>query len=157
MRVGFGYDVHRLVRGRKLILGGVEIPFEKGLLGHSDADVLCHAVGDALLGAAGMGDLGHHFPVDDVRYEDISSLLLLREIEQMIVKANFAIINIDATLVVEKPRISHFVEQMEKNIATSLQLSHEQVSVKVTTSEGLGFTGTGDGIAAYAVGLIEEK
>ncbi len=157
MKVGFGYDVHRLSEDRKLILGGVDIPFEKGLMGHSDADVLLHAIGDALLGAAAIGDLGVHFPAGDKKYKDISSLILLQKIYQLLLKANFDIVNIDATIVAEKPGLNAFIKQMRQNIAEVIKLGFFQISIKATTTEGLGFAGRGEGIAAYAVCLIEER
>lgn len=156
MKVGFGYDVHRLVYGRKLILGGVEIAFEQGLAGHSDADVLCHAIGDALLGAAGRGDMGVHFPPSDRQYDNISSLILLENI-QTLLAFDYEIINIDATIVAERPRMGPFVNQMKTNIADKLKIRLGQISIKATTNEGLGFIGAGQGIAAYAVCLIESK
>ncbi len=155
MRVGFGYDVHRLTADRKLILGGVTIPFDKGLEGHSDADVLCHAVGDALLGAATLGDLGKHFPPSDQQYRNISSLILLKKINQLLSQKQFKIIHIDTTIVAEKPKLSPFILAMRENISRVLELDVETVSVKATTTEGLGFAGTGQGIAAYAVCLLE--
>jgi len=154
LRVGFGYDVHRLVKGRKLILGGVEIPFEKGLLGHSDADVLSHAIGDALLGATALGDLGHFFPPDSEKYRNISSLILLQEIIQLLEGNKFQIVNIDTTIVAEKPRIDLHISQMKRNIAFALKIAIDRISIKATTTEGLGFTGLGQGIAAYAVSLL---
>ena len=157
MKVGFGYDVHRLSKDRNLILGGVDIPFGKGLLGHSDADVLLHAIGDALLGAAALGDLGVHFPPGDKKYKDISSLILLQKIYQLLLKNNFVIVNIDATIVAEKPRLNSFIKRMRQNIAEVLKLDFSQISIKATTTEGLGFAGRGEGIAAYAVCLIEES
>jgi len=157
MRVGSGYDVHRLAEGRKLILGGVEIPFEKGLLGHSDADVLCHAIGDALLGAAALGDLGRHFPSKDKKYKDISSLILLEQVQYLLFQSDFHIINIDTTIIAERPPMRPFINQMRVNISTSLHIEINQVSIKATTCEGLGFIGMGDGIAAYAVALIENR
>ncbi|MCD4665914.1 MAG: 2-C-methyl-D-erythritol 2,4-cyclodiphosphate synthase [Bacteroidales bacterium] len=157
MKIGFGYDVHRLTDNRKLIIGGVEIPFEKGLLGHSDADVLSHAIGDALLGAAALGDLGHHFPPGEIKYRDISSLILLKEILQLLGKDNKKIVNIDATIVAEKPRMKPYISRMRQNIAESLDLNFDQISIKATTTEGLGFAGVGQGIAAYAICLIEDK
>ncbi len=157
MRIGFGYDVHRLILSRKLILGGVEIPFEKGLEGYSDADVLCHAIGDALLGAAALGDLGHHFPPGDEQYRGISSLVLLQKINSLLSEKKFKIVNIDATLVVEAPKMKPYINQMRQNIGSSLRISMNQISVKATTTEGLGFTGVGDGIAAYAICLISEQ
>lgn len=157
MKVGFGYDVHRLDNGRKLIIGGVEIPFEKGLSGHSDADVLCHAISDALLGAAGLGDIGHHFPSTDEKYRDISSLILLEEIYNLLVGLNLKISNIDSTIIAEQPRMSPFINQMKPNIARILKISLDQISIKATTTEGLGFIGAGEGIAAYAVCLVESR
>ena len=157
MKIGFGYDVHRLSEDRKLILGGVEIPFKKGLLGHSDADVLLHAIGDALLGAAALGDLGVHFPPGDKKYKDISSLILLQQIYQLLLNDNFEIVNIDATIVAEKPRLNPLISQMRQNIAEVLKLDFFQISIKATTTEGLGFVGMGEGIAAHAVCLIEES
>lgn len=155
MRIGFGYDVHALVKGRKLIIGGVNIPYDRGLSGHSDADVLCHAIGDALLGAAGFADLGHHFPSTDNKFKNISSLILLSNIHRLLSRANFIIINIDSTIVIEQPKISLFTSQMKLNIARNLAIQPDQISIKATTSEGLGFVGTGDGIAAYAICLLE--
>jgi len=156
MRIGHGFDVHKLVPKRKLIIGGVDVPSERGALGHSDADVLCHAIGDALLGAAGLGDLGKHFPDTDPRFAGISSLLLLKNIVDLTKKRSFKIQNIDATVILQKPKIGPFVAEMRKNIALASGLAVEQVSVKATTTEGLGYTGTGKGIAAHAVVLIEE-
>lgn len=155
MKIGFGYDVHRLVYGRKLIIGGVEIPFEKGLFGHSDADVLCHAICDALLGAAGLGDIGLHFPSTDEKYSNISSLILLGEIQRLLAEAKFEIKNIDSTIVAEKPMMSPFINQMKANISKKMNIKFDQISIKATTTEGLGFIGAGDGIAAYAVCLVE--
>jgi len=156
MRTGLGYDVHRLVSGRLLVLGGVTVPFEKGLLGHSDADVISHAVGDALLGAAALGDLGSRFPDDDDRWKDISSLKLLRQVGLLVRENGFEIVNIDATLVAEQPRIGPHVPRMRQHLAEALSISIEQVSVKATTTEGLGFAGTGEGMEAYAVAVVEE-
>jgi 2-C-methyl-D-erythritol 2,4-cyclodiphosphate synthase len=156
MKIGFGYDVHRLTEKRKLIIGGVNIPYEKGLLGHSDADVLAHAIGDALLGATALGDLGAHFPPSEAKYKDISSMILLQNIHAMVLKKNFKLVNIDATIVAEKPKLIHYIQEMRRNIADVLRLRLDQVSVKATTTEGLGFTGTGEGIAVYAVCLIDE-
>lgn len=153
-RVGFGYDVHRLVPGRALILGGVEIPFERGLLGHSDADVLAHAIGDALLGAAALGDLGHHFPDTDERYRGISSLWLLDRIVSLLRDAGLAVVNVDATVVAERPRLAAYVQAMRANLSRALGLPLECVSVKATTTEGLGFPGREEGLAAYAVALV---
>lgn len=156
MRVGMGYDVHRLVEERKLILGGVEIPYEKGLLGHSDADVLLHAVMDALLGAAALGDIGQHFPDSDEAYRGISSLKLLEYVGQMLSDRGYAIGNIDATVIAQKPKLAGYREQMRKNIADTLKIDVSQVNVKATTEEGLGFTGTGDGISSQAAALLYE-
>ncbi len=157
MRIGFGYDVHRLVPGRKLVLGGVEIPFEKGLEGHSDADVLLHAICDGLLGALGEGDIGRHFPNTDPRLKDISSLKILQAVALKMAQHNFVAENIDSTVVAERPKIGPYVQKMEEKIAQTLNLSSGRVNVKATTSEGLGFTGEGKGIAAYAVVLISSK
>jgi len=156
MRIGFGYDVHRLVEGRKLVLGSVEIPFEKGLEGHSDADVLLHAIADGLLGAMGEGDIGCHFPNTDPRFKDISSLKLLQAVSRKMVELNFVVENVDSTVVGERPRISPYISQMAEKIAQTLNVSPRQVNVKATTSEGLGFIGEGRGIAAYAVVLIKQ-
>lgn len=156
-RVGFGYDVHRLEKARKLILGGVEIPYEKGLLGFSDADVLCHAVGDALLGAAGLGDLGKHFPDSDKRYKDISSLKILGMIKEKIKEQRVYIVNMDSTIVAQEPKLSPYIERMKENISRALGIEKERVSVKATTTEGLGFTGQGQGMAAFSTVLIETK
>ncbi len=157
MRIGFGYDVHRFTVGRKLIIGGVEIPYEKGLLGHSDADVLCHTIGDALLGAASLGDLGHYFPSSDEKFRNISSLIILKEICKLLDWSNLQIVNIDSTIVTEKPRMSPYINQMKNNVAKNLNIKIDQVSIKATTSDGLGFAGIGQGIAAYAVCLIENR
>ena len=156
-RVGFGYDVHRLAKGRKLILGGVEIPFTKGLLGFSDADVLCHAIGDALLGSLGLGDLGKHFPDTDEKYKDISSLRILSMIKEKLEKENAEILNIDSTIVAQEPKLIPYIEKMKGNISVALGIKKEHVSVKATTTEGLGFTGKGEGIAVFGVALIEKK
>jgi len=156
MRIGFGYDVHRLVVGRRLILGGVDIPFEKGLAGHSDADALCHAIGDALLGSAALGDMGTHFPDSDRRYKDISSLLLLKQIKGILEEKRFRILYIDSTVVMERPKIGDKILQMRENIARALNLDVDQVSVKATTTEGLGFAGRGEGVACYAVALTQK-
>ncbi len=154
MRIGFGYDVHRLIEGRKLILGGVNVPFEKGLLGHSDADVLVHAVMDGLLGAAAMGDIGRHFPDTDDTYKDASSMELLKAVKTKLDNAGFRVGNIDVTIVAQKPRLAEFIPQMVSNISEVLQVEPGKVNVKATTTEGLGFTGTGEGIAAYAAAAI---
>ena len=155
MRIGHGYDVHRLVEGRALILGGVNIPYEKGLLGHSDADVLLHAISDALLGAAALGDIGKHFPPDDPKFLDADSLLLLKEVGRLVADAGYSISNIDSTVIAQKPKLLPFIEDMRKNIANALSISVNQVSVKATTEEKLGFTGNGEGISAHAVALID--
>jgi 2-C-methyl-D-erythritol 2,4-cyclodiphosphate synthase len=153
-RIGFGYDVHRLVAGRKLILGGVEIPHPLGCEGHSDADILLHAICDALLGAAALGDIGKHFPNTDPRYKGISSVILLKHVADLLAQHRFAVVNIDATVVMEKPRIAPFVELMRQNIADALKISMQQISIKATTHEGLGFIGTEQGAAAHAVAMI---
>ena len=156
MRVGMGYDVHRLTAGRKLILGGVEIPYGKGLLGHSDADVLVHAVMDALLGAAALGDIGKHFPDTDPEYEGVSSIRLLEHVGRLLDEKGYVIENIDATIVAQRPKMRPYIEQMRENIATALRIETDQVNVKATTEEGLGFTGTGEGISSQAVGAVEK-
>ncbi len=157
MKVGFGYDVHPLVSGRKLILGGVEIPFSRGLKGHSDADVLAHAIGDALLGAAGLGDIGRMFPDTSLLYKDISSLLILEKIKDELREKNLKIGNIDASVVIEEPKISPYVETMQENISKVLEISGDAVNIKATTQEKLGFLGKGEGAAAFAVVLLEKK
>ena len=154
MRFGIGYDVHRMVTNRKLILGGVEIPYIKGLIGHSDADVLCHAIADALLGAAALGDIGKHFPDTDERFKDISSLILLKHAAALLRTNNFQIINVDSTVVLQQPKIGPYIKKMRENIASMLDISIDQISVKATTSEQLGFIGMGDGAATYAVASI---
>lgn len=156
MRIGQGYDVHRLVPGRELILGGVKVPYEKGLLGHSDADVLTHAVMDALLGAAALGDIGEHFPDTDPEYEGISSIELLKKVRALLDAENYLIENIDSTIICQKPKLKEYRPLMRKAIADALGLDISRVSVKATTEEGLGFTGTGEGIAAQAVALLAE-
>ena len=156
MRVGIGYDVHPLVKGRRLMLGGVEVPFELGLAGHSDADALIHAVIDALLGAAGLKDIGSHFPDSDASYTNISSLLLLQRTNKLLQASGWHIVNVDATVVAQRPRLAPYNDQMRHNVAQTLGLSTEQVGVKATPSEGLGFAGRGEGIAAYAVALVGE-
>jgi 2-C-methyl-D-erythritol 2,4-cyclodiphosphate synthase len=153
-RIGFGYDVHRLVPGRKLILGGVEIPHTLGFEGHSDADVLLHAIGDALLGAAALGDLGRHFPDTDPRFSGISSLILLQHVRDLLSQHRWSIVNIDATLILDAPKISPFVDRMRSNIANALTIAVEKISVKATTNEGLGFIGSAQGGAAHAVAAI---
>jgi 2-C-methyl-D-erythritol 2,4-cyclodiphosphate synthase len=157
LRVGFGYDVHRLVEGRALVLGGVNIPYQKGLLGHSDADVLTHAIMDSLLGAAGAGDIGRHFPDSDPRYRGISSLVLLSRVEEILAQKGFVVGNIDAVVVARAPRLAPFIEKMETRLAAALRADPARVNVKATTTEGLGFTGAGEGIAAYATSLLLTK
>ena len=156
LRIGHGYDVHRLVEDRKLILGGVEIPWEKGLLGHSDADVLTHAVMDALSGAARLGDIGKLFPDTDPAYAGISSLKLLSEVGKLLREKGFAVVNIDATLLAQRPKVAPYKQQMAENMAAALGIDAEQVNMKATTEEGLGFTGDGSGMAAHAVVLLEK-
>ena len=155
MRVGMGYDVHKLVEGRDLILGGVKIPYEKGLLGHSDADVLLHAIMDALLGAAALGDIGKHFPDTDPAYKGASSIRLLEEVGRMIDEKLYVIGNIDATIIAQRPKMAPHIEQMRKNVAEALHIEVEQVNIKATTEEGLGFTGSGEGISAQAIVSLE--
>ena len=155
MRVGMGYDVHRLTAGRKLILGGVEIPYGKGLLGHSDADVLVHAVMDALLGAAALGDIGKHFPDTDLEYEGISSIRLLEHVGRLLDEKGYVIENIDATIIAQRPKMRPYIDQMRENIAEALKIETDQVNVKATTEEGLGFTGSGEGISSQAVCALE--
>lgn len=157
MRIGTGYDAHRLVEDRPLILGGVNIPYSKGLLGHSDADVLVHAVSDAVLGALGLGDIGRHFPDTDKRYKDISSLKILESVQQMAEERNFCCGNVDATIVAQEPKLGNFMEQMKTNIAHSLKTSVENINIKATTTEGMGSEGRGEGISAQAVVLMKEK
>jgi len=157
MRVGFGYDVHKLVKGRKLILGGVEIKFRKGLAGYSDADVLVHAIIDSLIGAIGEHDIGHHFPMDDPRYKGISSLILLKKISDILLSKGFSVVNIDTTVVAEAPKLSSYVKQMRLNISSVLGIPENAVNIKGKTEEGMGFTGKGQGISAYAVALIESN
>ena len=156
MRIGHGYDVHRLVEGRDLILGGVKIDYEKGLLGHSDADVLLHAVSDALLGAAGLGDIGRHFPDTDPKYKDADSLLLLREVYREIAEKGYRVGNIDVTMIAQKPKLKDYIPQMQANIAAAVEVSPDRVNVKATTEDKLGFTGTGEGMSCHAVCLLEE-
>jgi 2-C-methyl-D-erythritol 2,4-cyclodiphosphate synthase len=156
MRIGIGYDVHRLVSGRKLMIGGVEIPSEAGLLGHSDADVLLHAICDALLGAASLGDIGRHFPDTAPKYKGISSLILLEEVQRLLEEAGFDVNNIDATIVADKPKMAHYIRAMVENIAVAAKTDRSLVNVKATTTEGLGFTGRGEGMAAYAVCTIKK-
>ena len=156
MRIGHGYDVHKLVEGRDLILGGVKIDYEKGLLGHSDADVLLHAVSDALLGAAGLGDIGRHFPDTDPKYKGADSLELLREVYRKISEKGFHVGNIDVTMIAQKPKLKDFIPQMQENIAAAVGVTPDRVNVKATTEERLGFTGTGEGMSCHAVCLLEE-
>ncbi len=157
MRIGFGYDVHRLVEGRRLILGGVQVPYKKGLEGHSDADVLLHALSDGLLGAMGEGDIGRHFPNTEARFRGISSLQLLKDVGTMMAERSFTVENLDTTVVAEQPLIGPYIPQMVEKIATTLEIPTRRVNVKATTSEGLGFIGKGEGIVAYAVVLLISK
>lgn len=156
MKIGIGYDSHRLVAGRPLILGGVEIPSEKGLLGHSDADVLLHAVCDAILGAIGIGDIGKHFPDTDPKYKGISSIHFLEHIRNFVDEKGFKINNLDSTVILEKPKLMPYAEQMKSNIAKALDIPAERVSIKAKTNEGMGFTGRGEGAAAFAVVTVED-
>ena len=156
LRIGHGYDVHRLVPGRPLILGGVEIPWEKGLLGHSDADVLTHAVMDALCGASKLGDIGKLFPDTDPRYAGISSLELLQQVASLLAEGGWTVVNIDATLLAQAPKVGPFRREMESKLAAALKIPSDRVNVKATTEEGLGFTGDGSGMAAHAVALLEK-
>lgn len=156
MRIGFGYDVHKLVEGRTLVLGGVTIPFEKGLSGHSDADVLCHAICDALLGAAALGDIGQHFPDSDPRYTNISSLVFLEKVSKLLIDEKFTVENIDTTIVAQEPIMAPHIPLMRQNIANSLKIEVSKVSIKASTTEGLGFSGQGLGMVAYAIALVEK-
>ncbi len=155
LRIGFGYDAHRLEVGRNLVLGGVKITHPKGLLGHSDADVLCHAIGDAILGALALGDLGKHFPDTDPKFKDVSSLKILSWIKDMVTKERAKVVNVDSTIVAEEPKLSGYVQRMRENVSFALQIDANQVSVKATTTEKMGFAGRKEGIAAYAVVLVE--
>jgi len=155
MKVGIGYDVHSLISGRRLVLGGVDIPFPKGLGGWSDADVLSHAIMDALLGAAALGDIGRHFPPGETQYKGISSLVLLQRVGELLAENGWRVVNVDATVVAEQPRLRNFIDQMRQQIGQTLGVAPGQVSVKASTSSGLGFVGRGEGIAAIAVALIE--
>lgn len=155
MRVGMGYDVHRLVEGRPLIIGGEKIDYEKGLLGHSDADVLLHAIMDALLGAAALGDIGKHFPDTDPEYKGISSIRLLKHVGELIDQNLYVIVNIDATIIAQKPKMAPHIEAMRKNVAEALHLDVNQINIKATTEEGLGFTGSGEGISAQAIAALD--
>ncbi len=157
LRVGIGYDVHALTAGRKLVLGGVEVPFELGLNGWSDADVLTHAVMDALLGAAALGDIGHHFPPGDPQYEGISSLTLLAKVKELLAEKGWQVNNLDATIIAERPRLSDYINDMREKLCQALGIDMERVSVKASTSDGLGFTGRGEGIAALAVAALKEN
>ena len=157
MRIGFGYDVHKLVTERKLILGGVEIPHEKGLLGHSDADVLVHSIMDAILGALALGDIGKHFPDTDSAYKDINSMLLLQKVAKLIQKEGYVLGNMDCTVCAQRPKLSPHIETMRKNIADVLQTDLKNISIKATTTEGLGFPGREEGISAYAVCLLTKE
>ena len=156
MRIGHGYDVHRLVEGRPLVLGGVTVPWKLGLLGHSDADVLTHAVMDALLGAAGLGDIGRHFPDHDPAYRGISSITLLRQVAALLRERQLAVGNVDATIVAQQPKLAPYLAGMRRNLAVCLGVAEDRINLKATTEEGLGFTGTGQGIAAHAVALLKE-
>lgn len=157
LRVGTGYDVHALTAGRRLVLGGVEVPFARGLSGWSDADVLTHAIMDALLGAAALGDIGHHFPPGDPQYKGISSLTLLARVKGMLEENGWQVNNVDATVVAEQPRLSEHINKMREKLCQTLGIGMEQVSVKASTSDGLGFTGRGEGMAAFAVATLKEK
>ncbi len=156
MRIGMGYDVHKLAPDRKLILGGVEIPFELGLLGHSDADVVVHAIMDALLGAAALGDIGKHFPDTDLQYQGISSICLLEHVGDLLRKNHYKIGNVDATIICQKPKLAGYKEEMVRNVARALNIEENRVCIKATTEEGLGFTGEGLGISSQAIALLEE-
>jgi 2-C-methyl-D-erythritol 2,4-cyclodiphosphate synthase len=156
MRVGFGYDVHPFVSGRPLVLGGIEIPYLLGLMGHSDADVLLHAISDALLGAIAAGDIGSHFPDTDPQYRGIKSTILLKKVGALVHGKGFRIVNVDSTILAQKPRLAEAMPRMVEEIAKTLEIAPDRVNVKATTSEGLGFAGRGEGIAAYAVALVEE-
>ncbi len=156
MRIGMGYDVHKLMENRRLILGGVDIPWEKGLLGHSDADVLVHAVMDALLGAAALGDIGKHFPDTDPAYQGISSILLLKHVAGLLKEHGYQVGNIDATIIAQKPKMAPHIPLMRKNMAEALEIPEDRLNVKATTEEGLGFTGKGEGIASQAICILEE-
>jgi len=157
MRIGMGYDVHRLVPGRDLILGGVTMDYEMGLLGHSDADVLLHAIMDALLGAAALGDIGKHFPDTDPAYKGASSIRLMEHVRELIRREGFSVENVDATIIAERPKMRPYIDQMRENIARALEVELSRINVKATTEEGLGFTGTGEGISAQAVCLLSEQ
>ena len=153
-RIGHGYDVHRLIKGRKLILGGVDIPYERGLNGHSDADVLVHAILDAILGALGLGDIGKHFPDTSAEFDGISSLLLLKKVREMMAQKGAMLVNVDSTLVLQRPKIAPYIDQMIENVADVLGVDRGAINIKATTEEYLGFTGSGEGVAAHAVALV---
>ncbi len=157
MRIGHGYDVHRLVENRRFVLGGVEIPFEKGLLGHSDADVLLHAIADSLVGAASLGDIGKIFPDTDIAYKDADSLELLKKVFYMLCEKGYMVVNIDSTVICQKPKLRPYIDTMRANIARCLEVDIDCINVKATTEEGLGFTGSGEGVAAHCVCLIEKN
>lgn len=157
MKIGIGYDVHKLVKGRKLIIGGVEIPYGKGLLGHSDADVLTHAIMDSILGALGLGDIGKHFPDEDNQYKDISSLILLQQVQRMLHKSNYEIGNIDTIIIAEGPKMAPYIERMKENLSSILAIPSSLINIKATTTEGLGFEGTGEGISAKSICLIKSQ
>lgn len=157
IRIGYGKDVHRLGEGRPLILGGVAVPFKKGLLGHSDADVVCHAIMDALLGAAALGDIGTHFPDSDDQYKNVSSLILLEDVRKLIASQNWEIGNIDCVVIIQKPKIAKYIMDMRKNIAHVLQIDLSAVSIKATTTEGMGFEGAGNGVTAESAALLQKK
>jgi 2-C-methyl-D-erythritol 2,4-cyclodiphosphate synthase len=155
LRVGIGYDIHPLTPGRRLVLGGIDIPFDKGLTGWSDADVLTHAIIDALLGAAALGDIGSHFPSGEPQYKNISSLILLKKVRDELAENSFNIVNVDATIVAEKPKLRNFIDRMQQQLSDTLGVALSQVSVKASTANGLGFVGRGEGVAAYAVAMVE--
>ncbi|GMQ56477.1 2-C-methyl-D-erythritol 2,4-cyclodiphosphate synthase [Vallitalea sediminicola] len=157
MKIGMGYDVHKLVKDRRLILGGVDIPYEKGLLGHSDADVLVHAIMDALLGAMGKGDIGKHFPDTDDKYKSISSLKLMVQVNELLISEGYSIINIDSTIIAQRPKMADYIQEMRINIAGVLNIEIENINIKATTEEGMGFTGEGLGISSQAICLLEKK
>lgn len=157
MRIGHGYDVHKIIEGNGVTIGGVKIPFNKGLLAHSDGDVLLHAVCDALLGAAGLRDIGYHFPDTDEKYKNISSLVLLKAVKDIINEKGYYVVNVDSTIIAQAPKMSPYIEQMAFNISSALEIDQDAVNVKATTEEGLGFTGRGEGISAHAVCLLSKK
>ncbi|WP_291256167.1 2-C-methyl-D-erythritol 2,4-cyclodiphosphate synthase [Fusobacterium sp.] len=157
LRIGNGYDVHKLVEGRRLVLGGVEIPHTRGVLGHSDGDVLIHAIMDAMLGALALGDIGQHFPDTDMKYENIDSTILLKKVKELIVDRGYRVINLDSIIVLQKPKVKPYIEAMRERVAEVLELAVEQVSVKATTEEKLGFTGDESGVKSYCVVLLEKK